>query len=93
VKKTNLAKVIRFTSRRGEIKNVERLVGPSRMRGLPSHAMFTAVLHDDTAGPEMLAAAEVSRRQWEPCRERVPVAAGAVAPHPKMAAARRGKAK
>ena len=59
------AEVIRLAVRRLEIENIERLVGASGLRGLPWHAIFATQLRDGTASPEIVRAAEVSRRRWE----------------------------
>jgi hypothetical protein len=47
-----------------EVANVEKLVGTSGMRSLPWHAIYSRQIKDGTASPEILAAAERSRREW-----------------------------
>lgn len=51
--------------RQREIANVEKLVGTSGMRSLPWHAMYSRQIKDGTASPEIVAAAEQARKEWD----------------------------
>jgi hypothetical protein len=51
--------------RRREIANVEKLVGTSGLRSLPWHAMYIRQIKDGTASPEIVAAAERARKEWD----------------------------
>src|SRR5437899_5162301 len=48
-----------------EVGNVERLVGPHRLRSLPWHLIFRKQLQDGTASPQLVKAAERARREWD----------------------------
>jgi hypothetical protein len=51
--------------RRREIANVEKLVGTSGMRSLPWHAIYSRQIKEGMASPQIVAAAERSRREWD----------------------------
>jgi hypothetical protein len=91
-KPSNRAKVIRLAACRREIESIERLAVPSGLRSLPWHAIFATALRKGTASPEIVKAAEASRREWEAYRERVPTAAETMTPQERRALAKKAAA-
>jgi hypothetical protein len=58
--------------RRREIANVEKAVGTGTVRSFPFHFWCRQVIESGRASPELLAAAERSRAEWEAVRDAVP---------------------
>jgi hypothetical protein len=48
-----------------EVRNVERLVATSRMRSFPFHFWCRQVIESGRPSPELLAAAERSKKIWD----------------------------
>jgi hypothetical protein len=47
------------------VANVVKLVGTSGLRSLPWHAMYSRQIKDGIASPEIVAAAERARKEWD----------------------------
>jgi hypothetical protein len=62
--------------RRREIANVEKLVATTKVRSFPFHFWCRQVIESGRASPELLAAAERSRREWDAIRDQVPTWTG-----------------
>jgi hypothetical protein len=67
-------------ARKAEVQRVERLVGTSRMRSLPFHIWCRATIEAGRASPELLAAAERARAEWDAVLPTLPTLV--VAPSP-----------